>query len=135
MATEETYKVAVYGSLRKGLYNHYLLEEGKESIFLKEVKVEIPFKMISMGDVFPALIHSKENNKITLELYSISFKVFKNLDILEGYPNFYSRKKISIDGDYYWVYYLSNLKKPDNEILVESGDWKLYKIKLKLNIK
>ena len=39
---ENKYKVAVYGSLRKGLYNHYLMSH---SDFIKTVSVEVPFKM------------------------------------------------------------------------------------------
>jgi gamma-glutamylcyclotransferase (GGCT)/AIG2-like uncharacterized protein YtfP len=123
---EKKYKVAVYGSLRKGLYNHYLMSH---SDFIKTVSVEVPFKMISMSDRFPALIPTKENNLVVFELYKIDDKTARNLDILEGYPDFYSKKYIKIEDEDYLVYYLSPLKITNEEEVVKSGDWTEFKHK------
>lgn len=123
---ENKYKVAVYGSLRKGLYNHYLMSH---SDFIKTVSVEVPFKMISMSDRFPALIPTKENNLVIFELYKIDDKTARNLDILEGYPDFYSKKYIKIEDEDYLVYYLSPLKITNEEEVVKSGDWTEFKHK------
>jgi gamma-glutamylcyclotransferase (GGCT)/AIG2-like uncharacterized protein YtfP len=123
---ENKYKVAVYGSLRKGLYNHYLMSH---SDFIKTVSVEVPFKMISMSDRFPALIPTKENNLVVFELYKIDDKTARNLDILEGYPDFYSKKYIKIEDEDYLVYYLSPLKITNEEEVVKSGDWTEFKHK------
>lgn len=123
---ENKYKVAVYGSLRKGLYNHYLMSH---SDFIKTVSVEVPFKMISMSDRFPALIPTKENNLVVFELYKVDDKTARNLDILEGYPDFYSKKYIKIEDEDYLVYYLSPLKIANKEEVVESGDWTEFKHK------
>lgn len=123
---ENKYKVAVYGSLRKGLYNHYLMSH---SDFIKTVSVEVPFKMISMSDRFPALIPTKENNLVVFELYKVNDKTARNLDILEGYPDFYSKKYIKIEDEDYLVYYLSPLKITNEEEVVESGDWTEFKYK------
>lgn len=123
---ENKYKVAVYGSLRKGLYNHYLMSH---SDFIKTVSVEVPFKMISMSDRFPALIPIKENNLVVFELYKIDDKTARNLDILEGYPDFYSKKYIKIEDEDYLVYYLSPLKITNEEEVVKSGDWTEFKHK------
>jgi gamma-glutamylaminecyclotransferase len=127
---ENKYKVAVYGSLRKGLYNHYLMSH---SDFIKTISVEVPFKMISMSDRFPALIPTKENNLVVFELYKIDDKTARNLDILEGYPDFYSKKYIKIEDEDYLVYYLSPLKITNEEEVVKSGDWTEFKHK-KLSI-
>lgn len=123
---EKKYKVAVYGSLRKGLYNHYLMSH---SDFIKTVSVEVPFKMISISDRFPALIPTKENNLVVFELYKIDDKTARNLDILEGYPDFYSKKYIKIEDEDYLVYYLSPLKITNEEEVVKSGDWTEFKHK------
>lgn len=123
---EKKYKVAVYGSLRKGLYNHYLMSH---SDFIKTVSVEVPFKMISMSDRFPALIPTKENNLVVFELYKVDDKTARNLDILEGYPDFYSKKYIKIEDEDYLVYYLSPLKITNEEEVVKSGDWTEFKHK------
>lgn len=123
---ENKYKVAVYGSLRKGLYNHYLMSH---SDFIKTVSVEVPFKMISMSDRFPALIPTKENNLVVFELYKVDDKTARNLDILEGYPDFYSKKYIKIEDEDYLVYYLSPLKITNEGEVVESGDWTEFKHK------
>jgi gamma-glutamylcyclotransferase (GGCT)/AIG2-like uncharacterized protein YtfP len=123
---ENKYKVAVYGSLRKGLYNHYLMSH---SDFIKTVSVEVPFKMISMSDRYPALIPTKENNLVVFELYKIDDKTARNLDILEGYPDFYSKKYIKIEDEDYLVYYLSPLKITNEEEVVKSGDWTEFKHK------
>ena len=123
---ENKYKVAVYGSLRKGLYNHYLMSH---SDFIKTVSVEVPFKMISMSDTFPALIPTKENNLVVFELYKVNDKTARNLDILEGYPDFYSKKYIKIKDEDYLVYYLSPLKITNEEEVVKSGDWTKFKHK------
>lgn len=123
---EKKYKVAVYGSLRKGLYNHYLMSH---SDFIKTVSAEVPFKMISMSDRFPALIPTKENNLVVFELYKIDDKTARNLDILEGYPDFYSKKYIKIEDEDYLVYYLSPLKITNEEEVVKSGDWTEFKHK------
>ena len=123
---ENKYKVAVYGSLRKGLYNHYLMSH---SDFIKTISVEVPFKMISMSDRFPALIPTKENNLVVFELYKIDDKTARNLDILEGYPDFYSKKYIKIEDEDYLVYYLYPLKITNEEEVVKSGDWTEFKHK------
>lgn len=123
---ENKYKVAVYGSLRKGLYNHYLMSH---SDFIKTVSVEVPFKMISMSDTFPALIPTKESNLVVFELYKVNDKTARNLDILEGYPDFYSKKYIKIEDEDYLVYYLSPLKITNEEEVVKSGDWTKFKHK------
>lgn len=120
-------KVAVYGSLRKNLYNHYLIADQE---FIKKIAVEVPYKMISMNGAYPALLPSKDKHEITFELYEVDANTSRNLDILEGYPDFYSKATINIDGEEYLIYWLNEVKlngakMPD----VESGDWYDYKTK------
>ncbi len=113
-------QVFVYGSLREGFGNHRLLERAE---FLGSYRAELPFVMISLGG-FPGLIESQQDNNITLELYQVTPQEFQNLDQLEGYPSFYDRKKITVNGTKGWVYYLT--ERSGSEPLVESGDWVEY---------
>jgi len=113
---------AVYGSLRKGFSNHYLLQESR---LLHTMRVP-GFTMYDLG-AFPAVTEGK--GSITVEVYEITRETFKRLDRLEGYPNFYTRRKIHIKvGLKAWIYFVN----PDSQFLshpriVESGDWKKYR--------
>ncbi len=120
---ENKYRVAVYGSLRKGLYNHYLMHT---TDFIKTVRVDVPFRMISIGEMYPALIPNTDNHSIVFELYKVNDRTAKNLDVLEGYPDYYSKKYITIEGEDYLVYFLSPLKITNNEKNIDSGDWLEY---------
>lgn len=120
---ENKHRVAVYGSLRKNLYNHYLMHSAD---FIKTVKVDVPFRMISIADLYPALIPNTENYSIVFELYKVNDRTSRNLDVLEGYPDYYSKKYITIEGEEYLVYYLSPLKITNEEKNIYSGDWLEY---------
>lgn len=119
--------VGVYGSLRDGLHNHYLL---KDSVFLTEGR--ITGKMFSFGG-FPGLVAEgpKATNPITVEVYLVSQETLTRLDILEGHPDWYTRRKVpvfsmnpNIPNLSAWVYFQASI--PANYPIVECGDWKKY---------
>ena len=85
---DNKYYVFVYGSLKNGFENsHYL----KSAEFIGEaISLNPEFKMYSVHDGYPAL--TKGNEFVKGEIYSINDLILRNLDILEGYPNFYNRK-------------------------------------------
>ena len=85
-------KIAVYGSLRQGMYNHFLLGDSK---LLETKEIEIPYKMVSLV-YYPALVQDNKSNKIIVEIYEVDDNVYEDVEILEGYPNFYNR--ITVDG-------------------------------------
>ena len=68
--------IAVYGSLKKGRYNHGILE-GAELLGKSTVKGQL----YSMG-AYPALVRQGEN-KYEVELYSVSEEVFNPIDRME----------------------------------------------------
>ena len=117
-------KVAVYGTLRQGFHNHYLLNGGK---FLGQAKAKFPAVMFSAGG-FPKVDLTKELPElppITVELYEVSEDILKhNLDALEGYPGWYDRSVMPFDTDTgevaAWIYHMET----DDRPVVESGDWK-----------
>lgn len=115
-------KVAVYGSLRQGMGNHRLLEEGKAWYHGKD-KLD-GFIMYSLGgfpcvrSVFP------EGNEIVVEVYEVDDETFARLDVLEGFPSFYDRKKVSTKYGDAWIY---TIEREKSRPVVEGGDWVLYK--------
>jgi len=115
--------VAVYGSLRACLSNHYLLEE---SNCIGTFVLNLPYTMISLIS-FPALIKTERTNNITVEIYEINNETLKRLDYLEGYPSFYNRELISVNGIKAWIYYINDSHEFKNDI-VQSGDWKKHSL-------
>lgn len=112
-------KVAVYGSLRKGLGNHRLLEH---ATFIG--KDQIPnFEMYSLG-AFPFIRPSETTNLITIEVYEVDSDQFARLDMLEGYPSFYDRKLVNTEYGEAWIYFIDQSPR-DHDHVVE-GDWVEY---------
>ena len=87
-------KIGVYGSLRAGMHNHDLLNNSQ----LVETKiVSVPFKMVSFGN-YPALIPDENrNHDVVFEIYDVNDDVYRNIEMLEGYPDFY-QKALQTDG-------------------------------------
>lgn len=117
--------VFVYGTLMKGFSNHRLLKGAKYLGLAQTVK---KYRM-SVGD-YPLVNEKKADTKITGELYSVSNKILKNLDELEGYKgndrsNNYYRKFVPVVNNDKRVdaYVYFNDKRGDYN--VDSGDYRL----------
>lgn len=82
-------KIAVYGSLRTGMYNHSLLENEGANLVSTET-LNVPYKMIPYSS-FPALIPDNQNNNILMEIYEVNDTVYRRVERLEGYPSFYDK--------------------------------------------
>jgi len=112
---EVSQKVFVYGTLKKGYPNSYLLENSK---LLGSFKTKPVFTMYSLG-AFPAISLVGETS-ISGEVYSVDEDTFSRLDRLEGYPSFYNRAKIDTEFGEAWVYFLEDR---EGVTKVESGEW------------
>jgi gamma-glutamylcyclotransferase (GGCT)/AIG2-like uncharacterized protein YtfP len=129
-----TKKITVYGSLLEGLGNWKWHLDNKESKKLGEHVLEGPFQMISLGG-FPGLIIDEDaDNKIFVETYEVSDGVFKSVERLEGYPNFYDRYPIETPFGNSEVYVLANCSYKNYNHPVpedENGviNWKKYREK------
>lgn len=95
--------VFVYGTLKKGFYNHSVIQSGK---FLDKgiLSGALMFKTRS----FPVLFEG--DKKIIGEVYEVNPTVFRNLDRLEGNGSMYLREKKPVTlltgGDIEaWVYF------------------------------
>ena len=90
--------IFVYGTLKRGYSNHHLLEKSKNNIFLGEAETLKKFKMISFVH-FPGVLDTSQETTIKGELYNVDLQTLKKLDILEGYPDFYTKKIIKVKLD------------------------------------
>lgn len=110
--------VAVYGSLRQGFGNHRLLEG---SDFLGTEVTQPEWKMFNLG-AFPAVCGGGDT-PLTLELYEVDDATFESLDILEGHPDFYCRRKIATSQGNAWMYTIESMRDDRHTTRVMSGDW------------
>lgn len=102
---EETPFVFVYGTLKKGFSNHYLLFDAE---FVGEGYTIEKFDLFT--DEYPIAVEGGKYH-ILGEIYKIKhIETFKKLDLLEGYPDFYDRKitQIFSKGKIYnaWIYFM-----------------------------
>lgn len=101
------FKVAVYGSLKKGFENDLFLTKGK--FLFRTTTKEAGFKMLNLFN-FPAVIkNEKDGYKIKVEVYEIDQKILEILDEIEGNGRLYQREECKLTkGGKAFVYYLCN---------------------------
>ncbi len=113
----------VYGSLRKGLGNHRVIQGSKQQ---DDGVLPKGFRMRSLGG-FPAIFKTDEEHEtpIKVEVYEVADKPqAQRLDSLEGYPMFYNREVVTLeDGRQGWVYFIENEVGYLRNQLVSDGDW------------
>lgn len=119
------HKVAVYGSLRKGMGNHYTLSGAK---YLGRFDTKPIFNLYSLG-AFPGL-KPKGKSSVVMEVYEVDDEGLKKVDRLEGYNSnsknndFYNR--VTINTPFGLAYTYLYMRHVDPTDLVESGDWVQY---------
>ena len=120
---QEKNYVLVYGTLRKGGYNHGLMGEAE---ILANLKLT-GFSMVSLGSYPAVYMNNQAEKAIHAELNLVDEATFARLDQLEGYPDFYNRSQIEVkltSGKQVkaWIYHMSQEELSDKEP-VEEGDW------------
>lgn len=86
--------VFVYGTLKRGFYNHTLLENSE---FIAKVITKEKYPMLNAEEYFPYLINKMGiGHNIKGELFKIDDETFAKLDMLEGYPDLYTRENIKV---------------------------------------
>lgn len=121
-------KVAVYGSLRKGLHNYKsYLEDKKDVKFVGTFETDPVFTMIDLGS-YPGVIPGGDTS-IKMEVFDVTCpKIREDLDQLEGFiekdnpNNFYNRTIINTPFGKALTYYYNEELKPSHELVV-NGDW------------
>jgi len=109
-------RVFVYGTLKRGFWNHRLLETSR---FLGSEMIR--GRMHSLGG-YPA-IALVGRKPVHGELYAVDDVTMARLDRLEGCPSFYQRARVRMSsGGHAWVYVMDESELGDREV-VESGRW------------
>lgn len=124
----------VYGTLKKGYGNNYLLEMAGADFVRKSV-TKHKYYMISTGIPFviednkirqPEIL--KYKGHIVIEEYLIDKNRIHLIDELEGHPEWYTRKVVKDIEEYKgWLYfnrmnieeYKDSLVKPDNKEIID----------------
>lgn len=114
--------VAVYGTLKKGFYNHRVL--GEEAVFKGECRLNPEWTMHHLGG-FPALVHGGVNGttRPLVEVYEVSTEQLEGpIDGLEGYPDFYNRMIVPTEYGMAWVYHITDGTLDDLPV-IEDGNY------------
>lgn len=102
-------RVLVYGTLKQGHSNHALLERANAE-FLGYDSVTGHYSLYDLGAI-PAVMDNTVEQPRTIrgELYAIEPEGLAALDLLEGHPNFYQRRKLwtNIHKKRAWMYFLT----------------------------
>lgn len=113
--------VAVYGSLKRGFYNHHLLQH---SAFLADGTVD-GYAMYSLGS-YPMVIRGR--GAISVELFDIDQATLARLDRLEGFPHYYGREVVTVSTPHCpveaWLY-VGQPHQVKWQPRVSSGCWEL----------
>lgn len=103
-------RVFVYGTLKAGHGNNRLLQLS-DAIFLGYDSITGAYRMFDMG-AFPAILDApgKSNQSMKGEVWATGPEGLASLDLLEGNPNFYNRRKLWTDrlNKRAWVYFMNS---------------------------
>lgn len=85
--------IFVYGTLKRNRGNHRLLASSK---FIGEAVTKEPYGLVASG--IPFMVESDDipNYNVKGELYEVESKDLGSLDSLEGHPNVYCRKPVTV---------------------------------------
>lgn len=109
-------KVFVYGTLKRGnLIRGLDRIDGARFIGPAET-INDTFMMLDLGS-FPAVIPAQPSwmttTKISGEVFAVTAPLFKQLDVIEGYPDFYNRMLVETTQGVAWMYYLNSMDYAD----------------------
>lgn len=97
------YLVFVYGTLKSKQPNHYWVTNSAngQSKFICSGETSDPYPLtIATRYNIPFMLQLPGiGHRVTGEIYNIDESMLSNLDILEGYPKYYTRQEIVINGD------------------------------------
>lgn len=108
--------VFVYGSLKKGYYNHHFLDKSK---FIKKAYLKNYTLYYDYNKKYPSLYDVDNGYLVSGEIYEINYDILNELDILEEVGILYKRVNVNIS-DYNCYLYVS-LKKEDNLVAVKNN--------------
>lgn len=122
---------AVYGSLRKGLMNHCLIEDEE---FIGEAYTQPIFNLFPLASgSYPGVTYGGDTS-IKIEIYEINDEITENrVDQLEGYisknnsNNFYNKDIITTPYGLAYIYIYNDKNTIFEYESIPHGDWVEYK--------
>jgi len=122
MKSNETFKVAVYGTLLAGERN-----ERWAAGALSRVPCVIRGTLYDTGYNFPAFVPDANGQDVKAEMLTVTAEGLAHMDVLEGYPRLYRRDEVEAvleDGSAVkaMVYVINHL--PERAAVIASGDWR-----------
>lgn len=83
--------VFVYGTLKRGKHNNYLMSNSK---YLGVGVTKRKYAMYEHG--IPYVSQKTQTTEIVGELYEVDRHTLKSLDMLEGHPDWYVRQEVEV---------------------------------------
>lgn len=113
--------VAVYGTLMRGERN----ERWREGVRTWS-RGTMRGRLFDTGYGFPAFVPDPKGGPVTCEVLRVDEAQLQHMDVLEGYPNLYDRRTVTVSTCQYGnvdaiVYVMNRL--PAQAVRIESGDW------------
>jgi len=119
--------VFVYGTLKQDGCNHSVMTKAG-GLFKCKALTSPYYRLVSFGG-YPGMIKGVDcDRRVVGELYTV--ENISPLDLLEGYPDFYGRTKISVMGIMSptiirraaWAYFVNERPQKDNNLGIEEKD-------------
>lgn len=111
-------RVFVYGTLRRGQYNHPLLAGAS---YVGDLITEPRFTMIDMGG-YPGVL-DRGTTAIVGEVYDVDVVTLARLDLLEEVPTLYRRRWLQLTEQATAMMYLLPERFSYGAPIMSSGDW------------
>ena len=107
MANNLWHNVFVYGTLQARAHTIRSLTESPDTEFYDYCQTTLNYEMYDLGH-FPGvtLCNQSQGHPVTGELWRVTDVVRAELDVIEGYPDFYDREIIDTTAGRAWMYYL-----------------------------
>ena len=109
--------VFVYGTLRPGERNAHWLGDARH---LGSAVSEAAYTLCDTGPYPAALPYG--HTALIGDVYAVDRPTLDDLDTLESYPVFYSRRRIATDYGPSWIYVWAAMRQADWPVIIE-GDW------------
>lgn len=113
-------RLFVYGTLRRGEWNHSLLESAR---FIGDARTRPEFELYSLGGC-PGMVAGR--SVVLGEVYEVTPAELESIDRLEGHPHFYERMRIVLADGTRAETYLLPRRAVSGRPRIDSGDWRSY---------